>query len=111
VNASQLEKGEARLIMDLTPHVKALNDSGGQLTIQKVGRYRLYPDEQVQAYVRQLGNKLIPEYQRSMAPGAREGPSQLCIRETCGWRTGFPNRSAQSSHAADIKSTCVPRGR
>ena len=29
----------------------------------------MYPDDQVQAYVRQLGNKLLPKYQRSMAPG------------------------------------------
>jgi predicted Zn-dependent protease len=54
----------------LTPRIKALKNSGAQLTIQKVGKFHLYADDQVQSYVRGLGNKLIPEYQRSMEAGA-----------------------------------------
>ncbi len=45
---NELESGEARMMKDLTPHVKALKNSAADLTIQKVGKYHLYPDDQVQ---------------------------------------------------------------
>ena len=67
---NELESGEARMMKDLTPHVKALKNSAADLTIQKVGKYHLYPDDQVQTYVRQLGAKLVPEYQRSLLAGS-----------------------------------------
>jgi Peptidase family M48/Domain of unknown function (DUF5666) len=66
---NELERGEAKLRKDLTPKVKPLKDAGAELTIRGIGKYRLVPDDELQAYVRELGNKLIPEYQRSMPAG------------------------------------------
>lgn len=71
---NELEPGEARLRKRVTPKVKMLKGSSGQLTIADVGRYKLFPNDEVQAYVRDLGSKLVPSYQSGMGS---DNPNKL----------------------------------
>jgi Zn-dependent protease with chaperone function len=67
---NDLEPGEAKLWKSLK--VQALAAQGvkpGQLKIDKVGKFKLLPSEEVQQYVRTLGASLIPAYQRDLPQG------------------------------------------
>ena len=69
---NELEKGEAKLWKKLTPKIKEpqyREGKPGQLKISKVGKFKLVPSEEAQEYVRQLGESLIPPYQKSLPAG------------------------------------------
>jgi hypothetical protein len=66
---NELTTGEARLWKMLSPKVKAPNYVSarpGQLQIQRVGRYKITPNEDVQKYVREVGMSLVPKWQRDL---------------------------------------------
>ncbi len=67
----EIEKGEANLWRQLEPTVKGasfLAGKPGELRIRKIGRYKLLPNADVQAYVERIGEGLVPAFQRNMAP-------------------------------------------
>jgi hypothetical protein len=65
---NDLEDGEAKLWKSLQPSVKdAKGLRPGELKINHVGKYKLVPDQEVQAYVAALGQRLIPQYQRDLS--------------------------------------------
>jgi len=69
---NELTSGEARLWKTLKPKVKQPSLAGGkpgELSIQQVGKFKLVPNAEVQAYVRQLGMSLVPRFQRDMPSG------------------------------------------
>jgi hypothetical protein len=69
---NELEKGEANMWKSLKVNVKASNYTDqrpGELKITQIGKFKLVPNEQAQQYVRELGEKLIPEYQKNLPPG------------------------------------------
>jgi Peptidase family M48 len=69
---NELTKGEARLWKLLTPKVKPpayTTGRPGELRIQRIQKYKLTPNEDVQKYVQDLGNSLVPRFQREMATG------------------------------------------
>jgi hypothetical protein len=69
---NELNTGEARLWKMLTPKVKAANyvsSRPGELQIQRVGKFKLTPNEEVQKYVQELGMSLVPKWQRELMPG------------------------------------------
>ena len=64
---NDLEDGEAKMWKSLKTSVtapKALKP--GELKIEKVGKFTLVPDDEVQHYVRTLGQAMIPAYQRNL---------------------------------------------
>jgi len=65
---NELEKGEANLWKSLNPEVKEPNKPGKprELKVPRVGKFKLVQNEEAQVYVRQLGEKLIPAYQKEM---------------------------------------------
>ena len=69
---NELEKGEANMWKQLKVNVKASNFTDqrpGELKISQIGKFKLVPNEEAQQYVRELGEKLIPEYQKTLPPG------------------------------------------
>jgi len=66
-SSNDLEDGEAKLWNSLKVSVKAPQGvKPGELKINHVGKFKLLPDPDVQAYVTALGERLIPSYQREM---------------------------------------------
>jgi hypothetical protein len=68
---NELTSGEARLWKSLSPQVKPSNYTSGkpgELKIQQVGKFKLIPSEQAQKYIQDLGNSLVPKFQRDL-PG------------------------------------------
>ena len=66
---NELNSGEARLWKMLSPKVKAptyISSRPGELRIQRVGKFKLTPNEEIQKYVQELGMSLVPQYQRSL---------------------------------------------
>jgi hypothetical protein len=66
---NEFEKGEERLWKQLKVKVKPSNAQTfkpGELTIARVGKYKLLPNEDVQSYVTKLGEGLIPDYIKAM---------------------------------------------
>jgi hypothetical protein len=62
---NDFEKGEESLWKRLKTSVKPGDASKlkpGELSIAQVGKFKLLPDDEVQEYVRKLGNSLIPKY-------------------------------------------------
>jgi hypothetical protein len=80
---NDLESGEARLWKSLkvqTRSAKGLNS--GELKIDKVGKFKLLPNDEVQNYVRTVGSSLIPQYQRDLpASDARKIPFEWYVVE------------------------------
>ncbi len=69
---NELEKGEVKNRKKLEPKIKEpnyLSGKPGELKIPKVGKFKLVPSAEAQNYVRQLGENLIPDYQRSLPSG------------------------------------------
>lgn len=67
-SSNDLEDGEAKLWKSLKASVKATQGlKPGELKIDKVGKFKLLPDAEVQAYITALGHRLIPAYQRDLA--------------------------------------------
>ena len=67
-STNDLEDGEAKLWQSLKVSVKSAQGlKPGELKIDKVGKFKLVPDSEVQAYVSQLGERLIPTQQRALA--------------------------------------------
>jgi hypothetical protein len=66
---NEVEKGESRLWRDLEPKVKEsefVQAKPGELKIRNVGKFKLLPSQEVQAYVQQLGESLVPTFQKDM---------------------------------------------
>jgi hypothetical protein len=64
---NDLEPGEAKLWKSLKTQVKASQGlKPGELKIDKVGKFKLLPNEDVQNYVKTVGTSLIPPYQRDL---------------------------------------------
>ena len=71
VSNNDLEDGEAKMWKSLKISSKPANAlSGGELKIDKVGKFKLLPDDSVQKYVADLGARLIPAYQRELPDDA-----------------------------------------
>src|SRR6185369_11637764 len=67
---NEMEGGEARLWRALAPKMKTGSDfARAQLLIANVGRFKIVPNQDVQNYVRGIGERLIPEYQKSLPEG------------------------------------------
>ena len=77
---NELLRSEYNLKMTLIPRVKEPNYEKlkpGVLSISRVGTFRLVPSEEAQAYVRRIGESLIPSYQRSLAD---DDPNKIHFR-------------------------------
>lgn len=62
---NDFEKGEANLFKQLKTKIKPWDASSlkpGELSISRVGKFKLLPNNEVQAYVQNLGKSLIPKY-------------------------------------------------
>lgn len=67
---NDLEEGEAKLWKSLkVSATPAQAFRPGELKIDKVGKFKLLPSDEVQQYVTQLGHRLVPGYQRDLAEG------------------------------------------
>ena len=67
-SSNDLEDGEAKMWTSLKTSVTpAQGLKPGELKIDKVGKFKLLRDQEVQGYVTALGQRLIPAYQREMA--------------------------------------------
>ena len=67
-STNDLEDGEAKMWHSLKTSVKAAQGlKPGELKIDKIGKFKLVPDDEVQRYVRDLGERLIPDYQKSLS--------------------------------------------
>lgn len=66
---NDLEDGEARMWKSLKTSVKAAQGlKPGELKIDKVGKFKLLPEDQVQQYVARVAQSLIPPHQAGLAP-------------------------------------------
>jgi hypothetical protein len=66
---NELEKGEADMWKSFKIKEKASNFADGkpgELKIDQVGKYKLLPNQEVQNFVSNLGQSLVPAYQRLM---------------------------------------------
>lgn len=66
---NEFEKGESRLWREVEPKVKEsdlVQSKPGELKIRNVGKFKLLPSQEVQAYVQRLGDSLVPAFQRDM---------------------------------------------
>lgn len=67
---NELEKGEGKFWESLNIKETAANfaeEKPGELKINQVGKFKLLPNDEVQNYVKALGEKLIPAHQKSLA--------------------------------------------
>ncbi|MEZ5429244.1 MAG: M48 family metallopeptidase [Pyrinomonadaceae bacterium] len=67
---NELEEKEGKFWDSLKIQEKAANfaqGKPGELKIDKVGKFKLLPDDEVQKYVQNLGEKLIPAHQKNLA--------------------------------------------
>jgi Zn-dependent protease with chaperone function len=80
---NDLEPGEAKLWKSLK--VQARGAQGlkpGELKIDRVGKFKLLPSDDVQSYVRAIGTSLIPQYQRDLSESdPRKIPFQWYVVE------------------------------
>jgi Zn-dependent protease with chaperone function len=78
---NDLEDGEAKMWKSLKTSVKTAQGlKPGELKIDKVGKFKLLPDADVQAYIATLGQRLIPAYQRELPAGdPRKIPFQFHV--------------------------------
>lgn len=69
---NELESAEGKFWQSLGIKEKAANfanASPGELKIDRIGKFKLLPDKQVQEFVTRIGESLIPAHQKSLAPG------------------------------------------
>jgi Zn-dependent protease with chaperone function len=65
---NDLEDGEAKLWKSLKISTKAARDlRPGELKIDRIGKFRLVRNDAIQAYVEDIGRRLIPAYQTALA--------------------------------------------
>lgn len=77
---NEMEKGEAKFWASMKLTEKAANlaeDKPAELKIDQIGKFKLLANDEVQAYVKRLGESLIPEYQKNLAP---EDPQKINFR-------------------------------
>jgi hypothetical protein len=77
---SELEKGEAKLWKELDPKVKEsefTQGKPGELKIRNIGKFKLLPDQTVQAYTQRIGDTLVPRFQRELAT---DDPNKIHFR-------------------------------
>ena len=68
-SSNDLEDGEGKMWKSLKTTIKEPQGfKAGELKIDRVGKFKLLPDADVQQYVTALGQRLIPAYQRELAP-------------------------------------------
>ena len=66
---NEMEKGELNFWKSLKLKEKAPNfaeSNPGELSIKQVGKFKLLPNKEVQDYVSNLGNSLVPAYQKQL---------------------------------------------
>ena len=80
-STNDLEDGEAKMWKSLKVSVReAQGLKPGELKINQIGKFKLIPNSNVQAYVTALGQKLIPAYQRDLpATDTRRIPFQFYV--------------------------------
>jgi Zn-dependent protease with chaperone function len=69
---NEMEKGEAKTWKGLKTSIKPpsfVEGKPGELKIAQVGKYKLVPSEEAQRYIRELGDRLVPAYQKSLPAG------------------------------------------
>jgi hypothetical protein len=67
-STNDLEDGEARLWKSLKTTIKPSQAlKAGELKIDRVGKFKLLPDQGVQDYVASIGQRLVPVYQAELA--------------------------------------------
>ena len=72
---NELEDKEKKFWESLKITEKAANFSAGdpgELKINQIGKFKLLPNDEVQKYIQNLGEKLIPPHQRMLADGDAE---------------------------------------
>lgn len=75
---NDLEDGEAKLWKSLkVSATPAQGFTPGELKIDKVGKFKLLPNDDVQRYVTQLGSQLVPVHQRDLPEGT---PNKIPFR-------------------------------
>ena len=66
-SSNDLEEGEGKMWGSLKTSIKTAQGlKPGELKIDKVGKFKLLPDQDVQNYVTAMGERLIPSYQRDL---------------------------------------------
>jgi len=68
---NDLEPGEKKIWDSLkvtTKPFSAAQGLAGELKIAQIGKFKTVPDQEVENYVNKIGQQLVPEYQRSLAP-------------------------------------------
>lgn len=66
---NELENGESKIWKQLKTKIKASNfvqGKAGELKINKVGKFKLVPNEEAQEYLTKLGRSLIPALQKTV---------------------------------------------
>lgn len=67
---NELTGGEAKLWKSLTPKIKAFSGTKpGELSLGKAGKFKLAPNDELQAYVKSVSERLIPVSQRNLPVG------------------------------------------
>lgn len=80
-SSNDLEEGEAKMWRSLKTSVKAPQGlRPGELKVDRVGKFKLLPDAEVQSYLARLGQRLIPAFQRDLpADDPRRIPFQFHV--------------------------------
>jgi predicted Zn-dependent protease len=80
-SSNDLEDGEGKMWKSLKTSVKPAHGlKPRDLKVDKVGKFKLLPDDEVQSYVKNLGERLIPAYQRDLrADDPRRIPFQFHV--------------------------------
>jgi len=78
---NDLDDGEGKMWRSLKTAVKPSQGlKAGELKIDKIGKYKLLPDAEVQVYIGRLGQRLIPTYQQELPAGdPRKIPFQFHV--------------------------------
>lgn len=76
---NEFTKEEARLWKSLTPKIKELSPSAPGVVRVGLQRFKIFPDSELQQYVRALGSSLIPPIQRESHGGLGFIPFQFYV--------------------------------
>jgi len=81
---NEMTAAKARLWKSLAPRITAFQGTRpGELNLGAAGRYKLTPNAEVQKYIRDLGQRLLPASQRGLAPGdPNRIPFQFFVAES-----------------------------
>ena len=103
---NELQRNEARWRKRLSSTVKEPNVKKNRpkmLTIGSLGRYRLVPSDEAQSYLRELGESLIPEFQRELPP---DDPNKIPFQFYL-IRDRFPNAFALPNGVIVVNDSMV----